>query len=135
MSSLQINRWCCSKFPECNITIKIKCNGNWKEVMDTLCLISETADRRRLDEFIYPADRYCYLLKIYSGVFAYLFWMKRTRESIVIPPWPNYKRNQKEKLQMIQAMPSQMKISDISLIKIQSVDLNLNIYNYDFIGW
>ena len=97
--------------------------------------MSETADMRRFDEFVYPADSYCYLLKNYRGGCAHLFWMKRTRDSIVAPSLPNDKRNQKEKLESIQAKPSQMTVWGISLIKIQSVYLNSYIYNCECIGW
>ena len=101
-------------FPECDITIKIKCNANRNKVMDCLCLMSETVDMRRLDEFIYSTDSYYYLLKKYTVIFAVLLWMKRMREPIVIPPLQNYKRNQKERLQLIQEMHSQTNDSGIS---------------------
>ena len=74
--------------------------------MGGLCLMLETAHMRRLDEFVYSTDSYCYLLKHYNSVFAYLFWMKRTREKIGAPTLPNDKRHQKERLQLIQAKPS-----------------------------
>ena len=61
--------------------------------MDALCLMWETADMRSFGESVYSTDRYCYLLTNYNNVYAYLFWMKRTRESIVGPPLRNNERN------------------------------------------
>ena len=88
-----------------------------------------------LDKFIYSADSYYYLLKNNNNIYAYLFWIKRTRENIATPPLQSYERNQKEKLQLIQAKASQSKVSDILVRKQKGVYLNLNIYNYEFISW
>ena len=39
--------------------------------------------------------------------------MERTRERIVIPALPNRKRGKKEKVDLIQSIPSQSKVSGI----------------------
>ena len=69
----------------------------------SMCL----ATNRSLPEaYVYSTDRYYYLLKNYNGIFAYLFWMRRTREKSVTPSLRNYKKNQKERLLLIQEIHS-----------------------------